>query len=441
MPTLFGMPGRYQAPCPIAADYTLFDHAQARRLGAGADPEYVGRVMANRHDPGNRTGFAGRIVPGTQRYQNYGGHLSVYFEEFFSTSVMHKEAWIYQSEWASSKITPPQQVPPFVVPWIYDWAFYTPGHPPSYRDFGAWHAANWLRRGFGLYFDNSMPKRALDPVATSAFQREDGQVVPSCGIWAHREYLKRIWVLHQQFYNPHTPQIMMIHMTNTHILPYHVWNQVNLDLEWKFRVNALFQKKFGHDLLRAESLGLQTGNYPTAMAGASKADAAWLKLHAARYERTRWAGLLVHEIKGGIPLQPYPKLFEEVGYGLDDAHVFNYWDRRPVLHVNDPEVKWLLVERQGRALLLVCTWNPEPASLVIDVDSERLGFTPQQASDAEADTKPDGRVRFGEASETMGAGSEDSDEPKIGENWRWDASRNRLSLPMPGYGVRIALLE
>ena len=86
---------------------------------------------------------------------------------------------------------------------------------------------------------------------------------------------------------------MMIHMTNTHILPYMVWNDENLDLEWKFGPEPQ-QSKFSYDFLRAETLGRQTGNVPWALDRIMDAKS---KEQEAMAVRTRFGTMMVHEIR------------------------------------------------------------------------------------------------------------------------------------------------
>jgi len=40
----------------------------------------------------------------------------------------------------------------------------------SYRDFAVWWGSQFVKRGIGLYFDNSFPIRAYDPLTTSAYK-------------------------------------------------------------------------------------------------------------------------------------------------------------------------------------------------------------------------------------------------------------------------------
>jgi hypothetical protein len=194
--------------------------------------------------------------------------------------------------------------------------------------------------------------------------------------------------------------LMMIHMTNTHIVPYMVWNDSNLDLEWFYGPEPA-QQKYPHDLLRAESLGLQSGNIPLALARVENTKSAKEKRLA---ERTRVAAMMVHEIKVGTEqMEPYYRF----GYGQDDCTVFNYWaGGHPVKTSNDAQVKSLLLVRGGEALLLVVTWNPKPERVTLSLDAAKLGVKPTVARDEES-----------------GAAL--------------DSAGGRLTLPLDGYGVRI----
>ena len=101
--------------------------------------------------------------------------------------------------------------------------------------------------------------------------------------------------------------------------------------------------------------------------------------------------------------------------------------------MNDPECKWILLERDGRALLVLCSWNPENTDLAIKIDSTMLGFTPDTVSDAE--TNPPGRVYV-----TQGKDIEARLADAVQENKEGHAE-TILTIPMPGYGVRMVYLE
>ena len=291
-----------------------------------------------------------------------------YWEEFHSTNHLHEEVVTFGSEWSGQ----------------YGFGS-TGGIVASYRDFAVWWGAQFIRRGIGLYFDNAFPKRAYDPLTTSAYVLPNGQVQPSAGLWAHREYLRRTWVIHRTQADPRLPVIQMIHMTNTNIPPYLVWNDSNLDLEWFYGPKPA-QSKYPHDMLRAQSLGLKSGNIPLALArttGGPKDLPAAERLVA---ERTRFGAMMVHEIKVRISRESAPLLKKllDFGYGLDDCRVYNYWADDFPLAASDDEAKTLLLKRGGKLLLLICTWNPGPAKVTFTLDAAAIGVSPSRAVDDES---------------------------------------------------------
>jgi len=293
--------------------------------------------------------------------------FTVYFEEFHSVDHAHEATKVFGSEWSG---VPGSGIKPIA---------------PSYRDFAVWWGAEFVRRGLGLYFDNSFPNTAYDPLISSAYRLPNGQVQPSAGIWARREYLRRIWTVHEQWGDKRMPPLMMIHMTNTHILPYMVWNHSNLDLEW-FYADTPAQQSYAPDLLRAQSIGRQTGNIPAALARGQSMD---------KRPNRREMGA-IFEIRMTNDYQP-PKYLLEFGYGQDDCDVFNYWDDSYPVRFSDPQVKSILLRRGGKARLLLATWNGEPAKVTLTADAKTLGFVPVKATDVRTEAPMalvDGTVSF-----------------------------------------------
>jgi len=276
--------------------------------------------------------------------------FNAYWEEFHTTASIHPEVKTFGNEWSGQ----------------YGYGS-TAGIVPSYRDFAVWWGAQFIWRGIGLYFDNAAPLRAYDPVTTSAYRLPNGRIQPSAGMWARREYLKRIWVIHRTEADARLPVIQMIHMTNTEIIPYMVWNDSNLDLEWFYGPEPQ-QSKYAHELLRTESLGRQAGNIPLVLAQIDNTKTPEEKAIA---ERTRLGTMMVHEIKTrawGEDNKLLTRLLD-FGYGQDDCQVFNYWDENdPVSLSNEPQVKSLLLRRGVEFLLLLCSWNPNPEEITVSLN-------------------------------------------------------------------------
>lgn len=372
------------AKYPHAGDMTILDMMQEARLTGRADTNAFNRIWALRH------GGEGMAKPVMDRLMNLNGVVmrvsanrqpwySYYFEEFHSTCQTHPESHVFQAEWSGGwnsrlveKLRTELEAPS--IP--------TGNLVASYQDFCCWYGAEYLRRGIGLYFDNAFPKRAYDPLTTSAYKMSNGQIQPSAGMWAHREYLKRIWVLHQQLAQPVTRPLMVVHMTNTHVIPYLSFNMANLDLEWFYGPEPQ-QSKYPYDMLRAETLGRQSGCLPLAIALVDKTKT---KEEEAFANRTRFGVLMVHEIKswlGNPPDAGLVKLFGEFGYGRDDCQVWNYWDENCPVQVPSEKVKTLLLKRDNRLLLLLVTWSQSPEPVTVKLDTDRIGLAPKTAADAE----------------------------------------------------------
>ena len=402
-------PATYCAKTPWGGDFSIADWAYQKRTGRPGPDKALIEAWKERHfpkdmDPKFRDSainlalgpFLGTFGP----KQNY---YKMYFEEFHTTAQVHPESHVFQSEWSGNwygKLLDRPTVENHKM-----WGIGCGGIVPSYRDFACWYAAEWVKRGIGCYFDNAFPLRAYDLLTTNAYKLPDGRVQPSAGMWARRDYLRRVWVIHQTMAPKDATPIMMIHMTNTHILPYMVWNEENLDLEWKFGPEPQ-QSKFPHDMLRAESLGRQTGNAPYVIANVQDAKT---KEEAEFADRTRFGAMFVHEIRWfGGPV-PMAKLAADFGYGQDDCQVWNYWDDDYPVESSDPQAKSLLLKRGGEFMLIVATWNPKPADVKFTLDTRALKLRPTTVLNEE----------------------------KKEETFRLDARRATFTVPLEGYGVRI----
>ncbi len=393
----------FAARYPRNADLSVLDMVKSLRLGEPFDFEaFLTEYHERNFQPGMPTvrdwntlrpllgwtaGWARGA--GTQRPTN------AYWEEFYSVNHLHPEVDVFQHEWGGDMV------------WR-GWGNIG-GIAPSYRDFAVWWGREFIRRGVGLYFDNAFPKANYDPMTSDAYRLPDGNMQPSAGIWAHRDYLRRIWVLHQTEADPRMPVLMMIHMTNTQILPYMVWNDANLDLEWKDGDEPA-QWKYPADLMRAHALGRQTGNIPLAL-GKIHRHLVQSPEREAIAKRTRTAAFAVHEI--AMPSNEMDKRLVDFGYGQPDCAILNYWDAGYPLQSDDPDLKSILLVRDGRLLLLLCTWNAEDAVVSVALDLAAAGL----------DSDLQYQLRNAETGELLAH------------------EAGTFSLEMPSYAVRYLVLE
>ncbi|MFP4176670.1 MAG: glycoside hydrolase domain-containing protein, partial [Candidatus Brocadiia bacterium] len=461
---VFGLPAAYAAKYPVNKDFSTLDAFYKLRQGQRVDEQKVAErwVDQNLNHEGAtrqlRSMYRGLVANGIGRGTSR-DFFSAYFDEFRGTTTFCEEHPTFRCSWDMKEVFL-RQVQGFTERFgtkITDvshrrWFFGSGTMVPSYRDFATWFGAKWLRRSAGLYFDNVFPVRSWNPYLTNAYRREDGQIQPSTQMWARREYLKRIWVLHKELFMPETPQIMMTHMTNAHVVPWQSFNQVNLDLEWRGGPRP-FQPKFSPDHLRAESIGRQSGCVPTAIAEVEPKEGSASEVDLKRGHRTRAGGFMVHEILPEWSGQDWPEEVFEFGYGLEECEVYNYWDDDAPVEVSDESCKWLLLQRGDRLMLILCTWNKEDSEVEIRIDFDSLGVDPGKVVDAEHPDRDEVDDLLGDMPEDDG---EDADaETDMGEDleeehkdpgaWQgtieFDEATGRITVPLVGYGVRMLRIE
>ena len=366
--TYWGAVGGMANTYPLNKDFSILDKMQEIRLeGSGGEAVFKkGYWQRNLKDYKPEAGKSAEAIfslinwcldHAHHQHEYYGA----YWEEFYS--AWHDETNVFFDEW--------------------DGGF---GHvrfrpvSDSYVDFQCWYGAEFIRRGIGLYFDNSYPKITYNPVSTTAWRGDDGRIHPSAGIWWHRRYFKRIWILHQQLAPAATSPMMMFHMTNSQMVPYMTFGMSNLDLEWKYGPEPQ-QSKYPADLLRTETLGLKTGNIPLVLATIRDAES---KEQAAFAERSRFGAMFVHEIRAEDHLPSYKKIVLQFGYGEENCKVYNYWDNGyPVKTSNDAQVKSILLKRNGELMIVVCTWNKDPEQVKLTLDTQGLGVNLKEARNSE----------------------------------------------------------
>ncbi len=395
---LFGLNSSFSAKYPRGKDFSPLEKFHRGRLGKSVDVDEFMREWTRKH---LHDGMSDKLRERFRRLVRIGVKqgsglsrkdlFTSYFDEVRSTTLWHDEIKTYWSEWTNRFEVPNEKI-------FREWddrptkkehlksRISTGATVPSYRDFACYFAKKWIENGTGVYFDNTFMYDSYNLLNTNAYVRSDGHIQPSAEIWGRRKYFRRILTLHKKHHQPKAPQIMMLHMTNTHVLPYMVWNHVNLDLEWKLPGVKPLQKKFSPALLRAESLGLQTGNIPMAMVKPGKKRTPPGGMSKEKFnaiERTYRAGLMVHEIKyaPNISTTPPPEGMVKFGYGEKGCEVWNYWDDDPPLTVNDDRCKWLLLKRRGQLMVLFCTWNGEPNEIKATLDQRQLGTNVSKVAD------------------------------------------------------------
>ncbi|MFA6567020.1 MAG: glycoside hydrolase domain-containing protein [Victivallales bacterium] len=335
--------------------------------------------------------------------------ILTYFEEM-AAPTYRKEWHVYKDEWSRDVLSPRRA-------WPKDTGIFRQGKggevnaayrvnfTDSYRDYGSYYANEWLKRGVGIYWDNTFLTTASNPLTSNAYLCEDGNIQPALTLWSQREYSRRIWNLLHQWERKRGEKLLFLqHMTNTNLLPILSWCTTSFDMEWSARrYSGIFPKiqnqnePFSPDFLQAQSMGRQVGNYPALCFGLFQfkdfaldpklmpekemdtPDKPEDSIYSAKRE---WGMSRVHEIPhfqvwrhAAAKLE---KAFQGFGYGSPDVSIHNYWADRPALKTDRDDVKWLLLARpeDKRLLLILQSWSRTPVPVKISFDFGVIGFRP-----------------------------------------------------------------
>ena len=289
------------------------------------------------------------------------GYFGKYWDEYHNDHYEHPEVTVFGAEWSGNNMA------------------------QSRRDFRCHYAAETVKRGIGLYFDNAFPHASRDPLTSDAYEIPGLGMQPSANLWEQRDYHRRIWNIHREFGARWNNRPMsMIHMTNTNVITMLTWNDMNVDLEWFYGPEPQ-QSKYGLPLLQAESSGRQTGCISYALAVIMKCKNAAERRIA---ERTKFGAMMVHDIRinfsEGAEIGRLARLLFGSGYGADKGEtIYNYWDDKYPAACDQPLVKSLLVKNGGDLMLLICSWDKDPVTANFTLDTKALGIVPANAADAE----------------------------------------------------------
>ena len=255
---------------------------------------------------------------------------------------------------------------------------------PSYQDYGLYYANEWLKRGVGLYWDNTYPQPAYKPFNTAAYTTDDGATQPAMSLFNQRAYQKRIWNLLQAHRKTSpVPLEWSVHMTSTLLLPLHTFATVQLDHEFNLAAPV------PPDCIRTTMTGLQCGNLPHALFELSgKVNPKTKPLSGKHRRRIEWGMRRVHEIVPGPGFAdtggPLEAPFRSFGYGREDIEVHHYWDDGLALTVDQDDVKWITLydPKADRGLVVLSSWdhNEKQAGVVL---GDRFTSTQYAFLDAE----------------------------------------------------------
>jgi hypothetical protein len=327
--------------------------------------------------------------------------ITVYFEEH-QTSGAYPDVAEFHDEWADNSFSRYRM---FNYPFTWGPEARS-ANPESYRDFAVFYANEWMKRGVGIYYDNTYPM-----IDHNRHRLQDRRLSWQSSIWGHREYYKRVWKRSRELMESGQvtrPLHTVGHVTNCQILPYTTWWDATLGVEspgqwqpdepmsaaaraqmlaeWNFLMLPTPQKgksgkalPYPPDYLRAMEGGRMVGVIPhyrhslrsdDAFGGigigyGSTDEGGDRQVRAHRSLSDKAMGL-VHEIRGGgspwdhAGIQILSDAFSVYGYGQPGVTVHNYWEEKPFLRLDNPQIKWIaLAKDEAPTLLLLQSYDPK----------------------------------------------------------------------------------
>lgn len=363
---------------PLGRDFSLVDKSIENRkiVAAGGKPDI--KFLYDKVDELEAKGWPDSMTP--QNWTAYWAQAaaqgpldSIYYEEHW-TDPAQTDVDTFGNEWSARQFLGAWPIreknrivydSPFMTETNRTGRFISGCYTDSLVDFSVYYANEFMKRGISLYFDNTYPHLSMDPEKSDAHMTEIGKIQPANGIWAQRDYYKRIWNL-LNYYNRKgmTPELRFsLHYTNSLILPWHTFATTNLDLEWSWKdpkdMNASLP--YPPEMLLAETVARQIGT-PThvhsPLAGS---------ISNPRLENGMG---MVHEIPNRRE-GPFWKLLQDFGYGKDDVRHINYWaDDTSPFKVSNNDVKWLGLVRNGDpfGMILLQSYSKSPTSAKLTLE-------------------------------------------------------------------------
>jgi hypothetical protein len=225
----------------------------------------------------------------------------------------------------------------------------------------------------GVYWDNLYFAASYNRMTTAAYEREDGSIMPSTGVWGLRELAKRTF----QYMNERgMAPITMAHMTSASMLPLLSFCTVQYDWEWKYSEGDV-QYRFPREYILLVSNGDLCGTWPVLLPDHGPlAQDPWT-------QRTFAAVCIVHEMTEdvgfwGVYKEVWEPLMRPIFEILDmpGVEAYRYWDERPQPVVADRrDLPTIVYSVKGeRAVFAVASYAESDVDATLTIDREALGL-------------------------------------------------------------------
>jgi hypothetical protein len=355
---------------PDNHDYQIVDKIQEARKTGKVDKEYFIKRDKERKDQDKKVNrgnpWLNSVMHFAKRAADTQKAAGTYFEEH-ATPTDIIEWKVFEDEWSN------REFERFQPKGRGNWGDFGESH----TDFRIYYGNEWFKRGVSLYFDNANPKRNYQPRNTTAYRDEVGRLKYTVPLWSQRNYYKRLWKLKQEWNEKGAPYPldMTFHMTNTQVIPFNTWTSATLDLEQRYRKDdQKRQLPWPPDYTRTVTKSGQVGSIPLALDNLiGDGRHSFGKDASPRRQLSNWAMHRVNEVLGDtlwdVPryAAKYDAMLRAFGYP-DKVKIYNYWEEKPFVKVDNDQVKWLALTRDKSpfGLLLLQNYNREPQEVKVE---------------------------------------------------------------------------
>ena len=259
---------------------------------------------------------------------------------------------------------------------VADRCFFT----ERYIDYLLWSYEKLLDAGMdGIYLDELYVFPQTNP-DLSTVRDYKNRVIPEMNILESRELVKRIAYLLDSKKKPE--MLLIIHFTNTHIVPAFSFGTIGLD--WEYHVETKMEDYVSLEHVRAHSTGLQAGLVPMALImpkitprPPAISNDEYLEKYR-RISRTALGLMVQHEITTtnrifGDYVEPWKLRYTLWAFGThrDDCEFIPHYSQKKPFSVTDNSV--VGGYRRGHSALLMVTNVGEECETLLKVDTQALG--------------------------------------------------------------------
>lgn len=318
---------------PINRDYSFLnqlDMAQKGKSTLAQQNKFVADYMKKHFTtfPKDRQGFFKRHLDRGLAYARTSKLLVPYLNAR-ATHLRWPEYQVFMDEWFCSQYRANNEDD------------YNNTPTKSYQDFVLHNCVKLIEEGLdGIYYDNIRDWHNPNHVTGPAYTMKNGKVQPYFDVFDLRALIKRTAIMltkkGQTIFDGRP--MLVLHMTNTNLLPFTSLGSVCLDLEDKYG-SMDFQDRFSEDYLKICTSGLQSGAIPEVLVQITGKK-------IAAVTRTFLAVTLAYDLPmvlnaGGVTavwFNTWRKL-KSFGYGTENVEVFPCYQPSGFVTTDAPRVR------------------------------------------------------------------------------------------------------